>query len=131
MFLWTEPTAKRGSDEIASILLKYLVDKSALKDHLVVFTHNCGGQNKNWVVMLFADQKILKDLKRKYNGPITLNVKKIADLKKLLKHIPPISLQFFIDVIGDIASEAVVEDEQLSNDSVDDMYGDEEIHDME
>nr|CAI5817409.1 unnamed protein product [Callosobruchus analis] len=33
MFLWAEPTAKRGSDEIASILLKYLTD-------------NCGGLNK-------------------------------------------------------------------------------------
>nr|CAI5850285.1 unnamed protein product [Callosobruchus analis] len=78
-----------------------------------------------------ADQKTLKDLKRKYNGLITLNDKKIADLKKLMKYIPPISQQFFIDIIGDIASEAVVEDEQLSNDSVEDIDGDEEIHDME
>nr|CAI5850286.1 unnamed protein product [Callosobruchus analis] len=46
MFLWAEPTAKRGSDEIASILLKYLTGKSALKDHLVVFIDNCGGLNK-------------------------------------------------------------------------------------
>nr|CAI5817408.1 unnamed protein product [Callosobruchus analis] len=57
-----------------------------------------------------ADQKTLKDLKRKYNGLITLNDKNSRFEK---------------------ANEAVVEDEQLSNDSVEDIDGDEEIHDME
>nr|CAH7713898.1 unnamed protein product [Callosobruchus chinensis] len=264
MFLWAEPTAKRGSDEIASILLKYLTGKSALKEDLVVFTDNCGGQNKNWVVMSLwlqlvrekyfkliehrflisgqthlasdrdfaiiekhkkyvkqvycpddwvdiirksnrkktfktvlmeqqdfyafdsisitkrnvtinkqsvrfnqvrcfkfdsnhpnsmfikhtlngefievnvgkrcsrlADQQTLKDLKREYKGPITLNDKKIGDLKKLMKYIPTISQQYFINIIGDTASEAVAGDEQLSNDSAEDIDGDEEMNNME
>ncbi|CAG9763534.1 unnamed protein product [Ceutorhynchus assimilis] len=52
MFMWTEATAKRGSEEIASILLKYLSSRETNEQwELVVFTDNCGGQNKNWLIM--------------------------------------------------------------------------------
>lgn len=50
MFLWTEDIAKRGSDEVASILLKFLMTKTEI-DHLIIFTDNCPGQNKNWLMM--------------------------------------------------------------------------------
>lgn len=50
MFVWTENVAKRGADEVASVLLKYLNTKTDVDD-LVVFTDNCPGQNKNWLVM--------------------------------------------------------------------------------
>lgn len=54
LFMWPETTAKRGSEEIASILLKYLssIDTTDQKD-LVIFTENCGGQNKNWQSKIF------------------------------------------------------------------------------
>ncbi|CAH2009675.1 unnamed protein product [Acanthoscelides obtectus] len=47
-----------------------------------------------------GSQRTLTDLRRKYNGPLALNDKKIKDLKKLLKYIPPISQQFFVDIVG-------------------------------
>lgn len=52
MFLWNESVAKRGSDEVASCILKYLQcgDVKNAK-HLVVFSDNCPGQNKNWTIM--------------------------------------------------------------------------------
>lgn len=50
MFLWTEDTAKRGSDEVASILLKFLLSTTEIDD-LIIFTDNCPGQNKNWLLM--------------------------------------------------------------------------------
>lgn len=52
MFLWTENQAKRGADEVASVLFKFLKDKEDV-DHLIVFTDNCPGQNKNWLLMAF------------------------------------------------------------------------------
>lgn len=52
MFLWTENQAKRGADEVASVLLKFLKEKTDV-DHLVIFTDNCPGQNKNWLLMAF------------------------------------------------------------------------------
>lgn len=50
MYLWTEDKAKRGSDEIASVLLKFLSNKNDA-ENLVIFTDNCPGQNKNWQMM--------------------------------------------------------------------------------
>ena len=50
MFLWTGNIAKRGSDEVASILLRYL-SKITEVDDLIIFTDNCPGQNKNWLLM--------------------------------------------------------------------------------
>lgn len=70
MFMWTEATAKRGSSEIASILLKYIKSKPALPDHLVVFTDNCGGQNKNWLVMALwiqlVREKVFKTIEHRF-----------------------------------------------------------------
>lgn len=52
MFVWTENIAKRGSDEIASCVLKYITEYSQPRgNHLIVFTDNCGGQNKNWTMV--------------------------------------------------------------------------------
>nr|CAI5865122.1 unnamed protein product [Callosobruchus analis] len=46
-----------------------------------------------------ADRKTLKDLKRKYNGSITLIDKQIADLKKLINYIPPIASSFLLTLV--------------------------------
>lgn len=52
MNMWTEDVAKRGSDEIASCLLKYIKEHPPTPNkHLIVFTDNCGGQNKDWTIM--------------------------------------------------------------------------------
>lgn len=51
MFIWTETTAKRGS-EIASILLKYLRLKNTTgQEKYAVFIGKCGDQNKNLLTM--------------------------------------------------------------------------------
>ncbi|CAH0564506.1 unnamed protein product [Brassicogethes aeneus] len=51
MYLWSEDKAKRGADEIASVLLKFLnnLENNNVED-LVVFTDNCPEQNKNWLL---------------------------------------------------------------------------------
>nr|CAI5842963.1 unnamed protein product [Callosobruchus analis] len=47
---WTEDMANRGSVEICSSLLRYIeVDESiAAKDHLIIWSDSCAGQNKNF-----------------------------------------------------------------------------------
>lgn len=53
MYMWTEDVAKRGSEEIASCLLNYLTSRPTTgEEELIVYTDNCGGQNKNWFLML-------------------------------------------------------------------------------
>lgn len=46
MFVWTENIGNRGSDEIESVLLKFLEEQMD-KDRLIVYP----GQNKNWIIM--------------------------------------------------------------------------------
>ncbi|CAH1961305.1 unnamed protein product [Acanthoscelides obtectus] len=113
MFLWAETTAKRGSEEIASILLKYL------QEFLEV---NVGKRGSR-----LGSQRTLTDLRRKYNGPLALNDKKIKDLKKLLKYIPPISQQFFVDIVGNtIEAEPGSEQPKEGEEEAEDIDGDDE-----
>lgn len=48
MFVWNESIAERGSDEIASCLLKYLQCQNISSEELHIISDNCKGQNKNW-----------------------------------------------------------------------------------
>lgn len=48
MFMWDETTANRGSDEIGSSILKYIEHLPQECKHIVVYSDNCPGQNKNW-----------------------------------------------------------------------------------
>lgn len=43
--------AKRGSDEIASCLLKYFETLDIRGEILYAVSDNCGGQNKNWTIV--------------------------------------------------------------------------------
>lgn len=57
MFVWDEVTGGRGSDEIATCLMKWLEIRQSEGqkfDVLRVFCDNCGGQNKNIYVILAA-----------------------------------------------------------------------------
>lgn len=48
MYVWNESVAKRGSCEIASCLLHYITNYlPSSVNKLIVFSDNCGGQNKN------------------------------------------------------------------------------------
>lgn len=47
MFMWHEGIASRGSNEIASCVLKYLQNSGTQATHLVTFSDSCGGQNRN------------------------------------------------------------------------------------
>lgn len=53
MFMWPEIVARRGSDETASCIWKYITKNDPSNDDLIVFSDNCGGQNKNWNLMSF------------------------------------------------------------------------------
>ena len=57
MFVWDETTGGRGSDEVASCILKWLSlrsDEGQEFDVLRIFCDNCAGQNKNMFVLLTA-----------------------------------------------------------------------------
>ncbi|XP_071053921.1 uncharacterized protein [Onthophagus taurus] len=59
MYMWPENVAKRGSDEIASILYKHF--KKNCNDQytkLIVYSDNCAGQNKNWTIVCLWQQLI-------------------------------------------------------------------------
>ncbi|CAH1962267.1 unnamed protein product [Acanthoscelides obtectus] len=74
-----------------------------------------------------GSQRTLTDLRRKYNGPLALNDKKIKDLKKLLKYIPPISQQFFVDIVGNtIEAEPGSEQPKEGEEEAEDIDGDDE-----
>ena len=45
--MWHEGIASRGSNEIASCILKYLHNNGSQATNLVTFSDSCGGQNRN------------------------------------------------------------------------------------
>ena len=53
MLLWPETVAGRGSDEIASCLLKYLnaTEFNVDAKKMIIYSDNCCGQNKNYTIM--------------------------------------------------------------------------------
>lgn len=53
MFMWHEAEASRGSHEIGSCLLKYVEQLPPSVKHLIAFSDNCGGQNKNQYISRF------------------------------------------------------------------------------
>nr|CAH7753491.1 unnamed protein product [Callosobruchus chinensis] len=59
---WTEDMANRGSAETCSSLLRYIeVDESiAAKDHLIIWSDSCAGQNKNFHMICLYQYLILK-----------------------------------------------------------------------
>jgi hypothetical protein len=68
MFIWTEDLAKRGSEEVAFVLMKFLSSKTDTED-LIIFIDNCPGQNKNWLLMSFWLQ-LVKEKKIPKLSPI-------------------------------------------------------------
>ncbi|CAH2096795.1 unnamed protein product [Euphydryas editha] len=59
---WTEDVADRGSAEVASALLRFVeVDPSCQnKDHLLIWSDSCAGQNKNFTMITLYQYLILK-----------------------------------------------------------------------
>ncbi|KAJ4437340.1 hypothetical protein ANN_17479 [Periplaneta americana] len=51
MFVWDETVGARESDEIGSCLFKYITSRNIHCQKLVVFSDNCGGQNKNYNIV--------------------------------------------------------------------------------
>lgn len=62
MYMWSENIGKRGSDEIASILYKHFKAWGPFPKNLIVYTDNCGGQNKNWVIVSLWKQLIAENM---------------------------------------------------------------------
>ena len=51
LYAWDESTAGRGPDEIASCLTKHVSLRVKYVRHLICYSDNCFGQNKNFLVM--------------------------------------------------------------------------------
>ena len=47
MYMWPESVASRGSQDIASCLLKHFSTTQSQASHLILFSDACGGQNRN------------------------------------------------------------------------------------
>ena len=60
---WTEDVTDRGSCEVASALLRFVEVDSACsrKDHLLIWSDSCAGQNKNFTMIVLYQYMILKD----------------------------------------------------------------------
>lgn len=53
MYVWPECIASRGSQEIASCLLRHFSMANSQASHLIVFSDACGGQNRNINIACF------------------------------------------------------------------------------
>ncbi|CAH1960881.1 unnamed protein product [Acanthoscelides obtectus] len=53
MFMWHEGEASRGSQEIGSCLLRYVQQLPNSVEHIIAFSDNAGGQNKNNNIIKF------------------------------------------------------------------------------
>lgn len=64
MCSWTEDQAGRGSSEVVSCLLTALEGEESLrdKDHLVIWSDSCAGQNKNFLMICLYQYLISKGL---------------------------------------------------------------------
>ncbi|XP_072390087.1 uncharacterized protein [Diabrotica undecimpunctata] len=62
MYMWPENIAKRGSDEIASILYKHFRTNRPTANKLIVYTDNCSGQNKNWSLICLWQQLTIEGI---------------------------------------------------------------------
>ncbi|KAB0800826.1 hypothetical protein PPYR_06565 [Photinus pyralis] len=60
---WTEDQASRGSSEIFSCLLRVSEVEASLKekDHLIIWTDSCAGQNKNFLMICLYQYLVQRD----------------------------------------------------------------------
>lgn len=74
------------------------------------------GKRGNRLVLQSDD--ILDNLDCKYNEPVKLNSKKVEDLKKLLRYIPPINQNFYVTIFEQCAGEHIdeTEDQNIAED---------------
>lgn len=49
-FMWDETTAKRGANEVASCVWRYFEINEHFKQHVVIYTDTCPGQNRNTIM---------------------------------------------------------------------------------
>lgn len=73
MFVWHEGISGRGANEIASCLLKAITNKITHKKKLIVWSDNCGGQNKNQMLLFLWSYLICRgifdEIEHKYLVP--------------------------------------------------------------
>ena len=62
MMMWPETVAGRGSDEVGSCIIKFLNlhNEEIRPKKLMVYSDNCGGQNKNFSIMCLWQYLIVK-----------------------------------------------------------------------
>ncbi|CAG7824789.1 unnamed protein product [Allacma fusca] len=63
MFIWNETDAKKGADEVASCLYRFVLTRfepTCAERTLVVWTDRCVGQNNNYTMLVFY-RKIIQD----------------------------------------------------------------------
>lgn len=70
-YVWLEGEAGRGAQEVGSCLINYIKHKMGPKEHLVLWSDCCGGQNRNIKMVLMmksvlSSHATLKTIKLKY-----------------------------------------------------------------
>ena len=53
MYVYTEDVARKGANDVTSMILHYLNNTDLTHSHLVIFSDGCSGQNKNHVMVYF------------------------------------------------------------------------------
>ena len=51
IYSWTENHGARGSSEVSSVLIKFLEEYASNVNHVVTYSDNCVGQNKNFLTV--------------------------------------------------------------------------------
>ncbi|KAJ8883378.1 hypothetical protein PR048_015221 [Dryococelus australis] len=73
-YVWYEGIAQRGSNEIASCLMKFLMDLSESVECVIIYSNTSSGQNRNMILPLMYNtvlqrKEILMEIRHKYLVP--------------------------------------------------------------
>lgn len=80
MFVWDESGTSRGPQEIGSCLL-YFKKKIVTTKKVIMYTHQCGGQNRNIKLSLFCQYVVshpdftIEEIDHKFLVSVTLTVR--------------------------------------------------------
>ena len=70
-YVWDEVNGRRGANEIATCLYKYLMNLPNTKTHVILYSDSCRGQNKNHIVAssllhILANSQSLQIIEHKF-----------------------------------------------------------------
>lgn len=60
MYMWDETEGSRGSQEVASCLIKHIKEHASQQNHIILYSDCCTGQNRN-IKLSLSLQKLVQD----------------------------------------------------------------------